>query len=61
MSAEFSGGAYEEAPAVRRLGRTLHRHRRLRIGITQLAYVVVGIALGIVVPRIPVGFTVPPR
>ncbi len=44
---------------MRMLGRTLHRHRRLRIGLTQLAYVVAGIVLGLVVPRIPMGFTVP--
>jgi uncharacterized membrane protein len=44
---------------VRGLGRALHRHRRLRIGLTQLAYVAAGVALGLVLPRIPVGFTVP--
>jgi uncharacterized membrane protein len=59
MSAEISGGAWEEAPPVRRIGRTLRRHRRLRIGLTQLVYVVAGIALGLLLPRIPVGFTVP--
>jgi uncharacterized membrane protein len=52
-------GTYEESPAVRGLGRTLHRHRRLRAGLTQLVYVLAGIALGLVLPRIPVGFTVP--
>ena len=52
-------GGYEEAPAVRMLGRTLHRHRRLRIGLMQLAYVAAGVLLGLVVPRIPIGFTVP--
>jgi len=59
VNAVNSGGSYEEAPSVRMLGRTLHRHRRLRIGLTQLAYVVAGIVLGLVIPRIPVGFTVP--
>ena len=54
-----SGGAGEEAPDVRMLGRTLHRHRRLRIGLMQLAYVAAGVVLGVVVPRIPIGFTVP--
>jgi uncharacterized membrane protein len=58
MDPENGGGAFAEAP-VRSLGRTLHRHRRLRIGLTQLAYVAAGIALGLVLPRIPVGFTVP--
>jgi uncharacterized membrane protein len=59
VSVESGGGTFEEVPAARRLGRTLRRHRRLRIGLTQLAYVVGGIALGLVLPRIPVGFTVP--
>jgi uncharacterized membrane protein len=59
VSGESIGDAFEGAPAARRLGRTLRRHRRLRIGLTQLAYVVGGIALGLVLPRIPVGFTVP--
>jgi len=58
MDPENGGGAFAEAP-VRSLGRTLHRHRRLRIGLTQLTYVAAGIALGLVLPRIPVGFTVP--
>jgi len=47
------------ASSARMLGRTLHRHRRLRIGLTQLAYVAAGVVVGLVVPRIPVGFTVP--
>jgi uncharacterized membrane protein len=59
VSTVNSRGAYEGAPSVRMLGRTLHRHRRLRIGLMQLAYVVAGVVLGLVVPRIPVGFTVP--
>ena len=59
MSADPGGNAFEEAPAARRLGRTLRRHRRLRITLIQLAYVVGGIALGLALPRIPVGFTVP--
>ena len=40
------------------LGPALQRRRRLRAGITQLFYVVFGYALGQVVPRIDVGFTV---
>jgi uncharacterized membrane protein len=59
VSADPGGAAFEKAPAVRGLGRTLRRHRRLRIGLIQLAYVVGGIALGLALPRIPVGFTVP--
>jgi uncharacterized membrane protein len=59
VNAESGGDAFEGAPAVRGLGRTLRRHRRLRIGLIQLAYVVGGIALGLALPRIPVGFTVP--
>jgi uncharacterized membrane protein len=59
MGEENIAAAYEAPPAVRRLGRTLHRHRRLRIGLIQLAYVAGGIVLGLVLPRIPVGFTVP--
>jgi uncharacterized membrane protein len=31
----------------------------LRVGITQLFYVVVGLALGLLIPRIPIWFTVP--
>ena len=59
MSTQSGGDAFDEAPAARRLGRTLRRHRRLRITLIQLAYVVGGIALGLALPRIPVGFTVP--
>ena len=59
MGVETGGDAFEGAPAARRLGRTLRRHRRLRISLIQLAYVVGGIALGLALPRIPVGFTVP--
>jgi len=59
MGEENIAAAYETPPPVRRLGRTLHRHRRLRIGLIQLAYVAGGIVLGLVLPRIPVGFTVP--
>jgi len=59
VSTQSGGDAFEEAPAARRLGRTLRRHRRLRITLIQLAYVVGGIALGLALPRIPVGFTVP--
>jgi uncharacterized membrane protein len=59
VSADPGGDAFEGAPAARRLGRTLRRHRRLRITLIQLAYVVGGIALGLALPRIPVGFTVP--
>ena len=59
MAEENVISAYGEAPAARGLGRTLHRHRRLRIGLMQLAYVAAGVLLGLVVPRIPIGFTVP--
>lgn len=59
MSRDTGAAGYPEAPAARRLGRTLRRHRRLRIGLTQLAYVIAGIGLGLLLPRIPVGFTVP--
>jgi uncharacterized membrane protein len=59
VSTQSGGDAFEEAPAARRLGRTLRRHRRLRITLIQLVYVVGGIALGLALPRIPVGFTVP--
>jgi uncharacterized membrane protein len=59
MGAENIAAAYETPPPARGLGRTLHRHRRLRIGLIQLAYVVGGVVLGLVLPRIPVGFTVP--
>jgi uncharacterized membrane protein len=41
------------------LGRALRRRRRLRTGIVQLAYVVAAFGLGLAVPQIPVGFTVP--
>jgi uncharacterized membrane protein len=59
MGEESIAAAYEAPTGRRRLGRTLHRHRRLRVGLTQLAYVAGGIVLGLVLPRIPVGFTVP--
>jgi uncharacterized membrane protein len=59
MSTEAGGGAYSESPPGKALGRTLRRHRRLRAGLIQLIYVVAGLVLGIVLPRIPVGFTVP--
>lgn len=59
MDEENGGGAFAEAPPVRRLGRTLRRHRRLRAGLIQLAYIAAGVAAGLLVPRIPVGFTVP--
>jgi uncharacterized membrane protein len=59
MSAEQNLGAYTGTPPVRRLGRTLRRHRRLRIGFTQLVYVVAGFALGLAIPHVPIGFTVP--
>jgi uncharacterized membrane protein len=59
LSVPSGGDAFEKAPAVHGLGRTLRRHRRLRIGLIQLAYVAGGIALGLVLPRIAVGFTVP--
>lgn len=58
MSADNGGGAYSEAPTVRALGRTLRRHRRLRISLIQFVYVLAGLVLGLVLPRIPVGFTV---
>jgi len=59
VTTDNGAGEFVTTRPARKLGRTLHRHRRLRVGITQLAYVAFGIALGIVVPRIPVGFTVP--
>jgi uncharacterized membrane protein len=43
---------------VRRLGQGLRRRRRLRVGLTQLGYVVIGVAAGLLVPRIHVWFTV---
>ena len=54
-----AGSAYGETRTVRRLGRALHRRRRLRVGITQLFYVLAGLALGLLIPQISVGFTVP--
>jgi uncharacterized membrane protein len=59
MGEESIAAAYEAPTGRRRLGRTLRRHRRLRTGLIQLAYVVGGVALGLALPRIPVGFTVP--
>lgn len=58
MSVE-GGGTYKDARPVRKLGQALRRRRRLRVGITQLCYVVAGAALGLLIPLIPVGFTVP--
>jgi uncharacterized membrane protein len=59
MGEESIAAAYEAPTGRRRLGRALRRHRRLRTGLIQLAYVVGGVALGLALPRIPVGFTVP--
>lgn len=55
MAAENVTGAYEQGPAAPRLGRTLHRHRRLRAGLKQLVYVLVDIALGLVTAAHPRG------
>jgi hypothetical protein len=43
----------------RRLGRALRKRRRLRTGVTQLVYVAGAVALGIAVPQLSVGPTVP--
>ena len=43
----------------RRLGRALRKRRRLRTGITQLIYVTIAVALGVLVPQISVGASVP--
>jgi uncharacterized membrane protein len=43
----------------RRLGRALQKRRRLRTGITQLVYVLAAIALGLTVPQMSVGISVP--
>ncbi len=59
LSAESSGSAYTETRPIRRLGRGLRRRRRLRVGITQLCYVLAGFVLGLLLPRIDVWFTVP--
>jgi uncharacterized membrane protein len=59
MSADRTPAAYAETRPVRKLGRALRRRRRLRVGITQLFYVLAGIALGLLLPRVTVGFTVP--
>jgi uncharacterized membrane protein len=59
MSADRTPAAYAETRPVRKLGRALRRRRRLRVGITQLCYVLAGVALGLLLPLIPVGFTVP--
>jgi uncharacterized membrane protein len=59
LEARRSGTAYADARPVRKLGRGLRRRRRLRIGITQLFYVIVGVALGLLIPRISIWFTVP--
>jgi uncharacterized membrane protein len=45
-------------PPVRRLGRALGRHRRMRAGLTQLVYLCAGVGLGLVVPHVSFGFTV---
>ena len=47
-----------QPPMGKRLRRALRGRRRLRAGIVQLIYVLAAFALGLVVPRIPVGFTV---
>jgi uncharacterized membrane protein len=59
LEARQSGAAYANARSVRKLGRGLRRRRRLRVGVTQLFYVVVGVVLGLLIPRIQIWFTVP--
>ncbi len=59
LRSEHSGGAFSESRPVRRLGRGFRRRRRLRVGVTQLGYIALGVAAGLLVPRIHVGFTVP--
>ncbi len=54
-----SGKAYAEPRPIRKLGRGLRRRRRLRVGLTQLCYVAAGLALGLLIPRLDVWFTVP--
>ena len=54
-----AGDAFTEIRPVRRLGTGLRRRRRLRVGLTQLIYLIAGLALGLIVPHIPAGFTVP--
>jgi uncharacterized membrane protein len=58
LSALPGSTAYTERRSVRRLGQGLRRRRRLRVGLTQLSYVLVGVAAGLLVPRIHVWFTV---
>jgi uncharacterized membrane protein len=43
----------------RRLGGALQKRRRLRVGIVQLLYVAAAVVLGLAVPRISVGSSVP--
>ena len=59
MSVESGGDAFERAPAVRGWGGRCAGTGACASALIQLAYVVGGIALGLVLPRIPVGFTVP--
>jgi uncharacterized membrane protein len=59
LSAGAASTAYAETRPVRKLGRALRRRRRLRVGITPLFYVLAGVALALLLPLIPVGFTVP--
>jgi len=59
VSVDRTPAAYAKTRPVRKLGRALRRRRRLRVGITQLFYVLAGVALGLLLPQITVGFTVP--
>ncbi len=59
METGRTGSAYADTRPIRKLGRGLRRRRRLRVGITQLFYVLAGVFLGLVIAQIPVGFTVP--
>lgn len=59
MSPTNNGTQFAQARPARKLGKTLRRHRRLRAGVTQLFYIIAGFALGLVLPHISVGFTVP--
>jgi uncharacterized membrane protein len=60
-----AGRSAANAPAFREvrrrveLTRVLRRRRRLRVEIVQLIFVAVAVALGVLLPRLQVGFTIP--
>jgi uncharacterized membrane protein len=59
MTAAAAGPSATPPLKRRPAGRALQQRRRLRAGIVQLGYILAGFGLGLLVPRIAIGFSVP--